>query len=402
MTSAASCSDLTVPAQGSETVRRLLSRYLSVQYRELLRLRAPSSSPEARALALVQRHCRALAADRPGPLLSAVQRATVGGLIRFLAGGNAENTRAREWVRLLLTQLYAELAVAGAPPPPILIAPSPSRLLVAGRHTMLVLPPGTRTLRLHPDGVTYAGVGAPVTLSWEHVAAGSTPLSSPCAIPISGALCLALADDSPLAGQETHPDKQGNRLDLGEVAAERWAESMRTGLELVRTGLPDIAAEIELLIQQLVPVGYDEQRHLSASFQESIGTIYLSLHPEPMTLAEALIHEHAHNKINMLWTFAPVLENAFSPTYPSPFRPDPRPLHGVLLGVHAFLPVELLYERFAAIDHPATRDPNFERRRRRVRERNAAACETLARYARPTESGRGVMDEIARWNAHFA
>jgi len=119
-------------------------------------------------------------------------------------------------------------------------------------------------------------------------------------------------------------------------------------------------------------------------------------------ITEALIHEHSHNKINMLWTLAPVLHNAFTPLYTSPFRPDPRPLHGVLLGVHAFLPIEGMYEELQARDHPAIRGSGFEERRRRVRERNAQACEMLETHAQPTETGRGVLDEIARCNSHYS
>ena len=49
------------------------------------------------------------------------------------------------------------------------------------------------------------------------------------------------------------------------------------------------------------PGGWHEQRHLSASYQEILGTVYLSLHPSSMTLSEALIHELSHNKLNALF-----------------------------------------------------------------------------------------------------
>lgn len=396
------CVDLTVPDDGSATTRTLLSRYLTLQYRDLLRLRLPQQSGEQRALGIVQKHCKQLGADNPGPLLSALRRPTVGGLVRFLSGAAGATPDAARWIGHLTALLYAELAIAGVAPPAILLSPCPQRLILLGAGRMFTLPPGTGSSRLHPDGLTYVASGEAVTLSWQDIALGRTPLSTPAAAPLSGGVTVALADDSPLASHETHPDKQGNAFDLGGRTADEWVASMQAGLELVRTGVPAIAQEIELLIQMLVPVGFDTHSHLSASYQEMIGTIYLSLHPEPMTLAEALIHEHSHNKINMLWTMAPVLENAFSPAYPSPFRPDLRPLHGVLLGVHAFLPVERLYEKLAEAAHPITSDPNFERRRAKIRESNRQACETLEQYARPTENGRPVMDEIYSWNAHFA
>lgn len=395
------CADLTVPSEDSVTVRTLLSRYLTRQYRDLLRLRLSQQSGEQSALFTVQKHCKALAAEQPGPVLSALRRPTIGGLVRFLASPNIGNGEAPMWVAQLTGLLYAELAIAGTPPPPIVLAPTPKRFILAGAKTAIVLPDSVASCRMHEEGVTYVDGSSPTTILWQDIAEGSTPVSQPAALPVSGSVSLALADDSPLADQETHPDKEGNALDLGGKSSQEWVNGMRAGLELVRTGLPTIADEIELLIQQLVPVGFDKKKHLSASYQEMIGTIYLSLHPEPMTLAEALIHEHSHNKINMLWTMAPVIENAFSPSYPSPFRPDLRPLHGVLLGVHAFLPVEHLYENLGALSHPITSDPNFERRRKAIRKNNREACETLAQYAEASAEGQSVMDEIMTWNEHF-
>jgi HEXXH motif-containing protein len=396
------CTDLTLPAAGSQTVRTLLSRYLARQYRDLLKLRIPGGDTVAPALTVLQRHCRGLAASAPGPLFSALQHSAIGGSIRFLCDGALTAKQAPQWATELAALLYAELALAGAPPPPMLLAPAPPRLIVASTGTAVRFPAGTSTVRLHAEGMTVVTSKGATILAWEEIRARRSPVVETSHVPLAGRTMLALADDSPLATFETHPDKQGNRLDMGGRPVDEWVTALSEALALVRFGVPDIADEIELLIEQLVPVGYDAERHLSASFRESIGTIYLSLHPEVLTIAEALIHEHAHNKINMLWTLAPVLTNGFTPLYASPFRPDPRPLHGVLLGVHAFLPVERLYEQLAAEGHPSMRLPDIDRRRARVRERNAAASAMLARHAQPTASGRSVMDEIARWDAHFA
>ena len=396
------CTDLTVPDEGSQTVRTLLSRYLGRQYKDFLKLRLNATGHEAQALIVLQRHCRALATTAPGPLFRALQYSTIGGMLRFLAEGAIASGDAPRWVGQLATSLYAELALAGAPAPAILLGATLPHLVAASTGTRVRFPPGTSTLRLHPDGLTMAGSAGVTTITWDDVRTGGAPCVEPALVPLRGRCSFALVDDSPVAGFETHPDKTGSGLDLGGRPADDWVAALREALDLVRLGVPAIADEIELLIQQIVPVGYDAERHLSASYAEYVGTIYLSLHPDVLTLAEALIHEHSHNKINMLWTLAPVLTNAFTPLYTSPFRPDPRPLHGVLLGVHAFLPIERLYEELLARDHPAVRGTGFEARRRHVRERNAQACEMLGSHAQPTETGRGVLDEIRRWNAHYS
>ena len=92
-----------------------------------------------------------------------------------------------------------------------------------------------------------------------------------------------------------------------------------------------------------------------------------------------------------------MLENALEPLYASPVRPDPRPLHGVLLAVHAFVPVARLYERM--IEQGAT---GLEARFRDVVRVNREGMSVLLPNARPTRVGQGLLDELARWDAHFA
>ena len=57
-----------------------------------------------------------------------------------------------------------------------------------------------------------------------------------------------------------------------------------------------------------------------------------------------------------------MLANADAPLYPSPVRPDPRPLRGVLMAVHAFLPVAGLYEAMTDAAHPLTLGRDWQKR----------------------------------------
>ena len=220
-------------------------------------------------------------------------------------------------------------------------------------------------------------------------------------VPIEEPIVLALADNNPLAMHEAHPDKQGNALDLGGRPPSEWVAALREALHIVRSHLPDLRAEMDLYVQQIVPVGFFADKHLSASYREAIGTLYLSLHPSPMTMVEALVHEFQHNKLNALLESDDVLENAHEPLYRSPVRPDARPLHGVLLAVHAFVPVALLYERMiAAGDARASVAPH--RRLREIARINREGTEVLRAHARPTPVGKALLDELFRWDQHFA
>jgi len=279
----------------------------------------------------VQRHLRSQLASSPGRVFAALRRPTVSTLIRCSRGGAPQP--------LLSDVLAAEL-----------------------------------------------GVAVP-----EHVPCISRAQPTDAFHPIEREIVLATVDVNPLAMREAHPDKSGNAVDLGGHSIERWTASLRRALAIVERDLPVVREEIDLLIQQFVPVGFDEQTHLSASYAEAIGTIYLTLHPNDMTMAEAIVHEHQHNKLNALFDLDPLLQNHASERYASPVRPDPRPLHGILLAVHAFLPVEELYRRL--IERGQTR---LTERHAQIVRSNRAAAGLLSKHARPTKIGRGILDEIAQ------
>ncbi len=208
---------------------------------------------------------------------------------------------------------------------------------------------------------------------------------------------LSDLDNNPLRFDEAHPDKEGNDADFGSEAPAAWGDSLRQALALMDSVMPALGREARLFVRQIVPVGYDAHRHLSATYQEAIGTLYLSLHPDPMTMVEAVIHELSHTKLNALLELDPVLQNHREEAYPSPVRPDPRPLHGVLLAVHAFVPVAYLYERMMEKGHPLAESARFQERHTQIVAGNRDGADVLRAHAKPTKVGAGLMDELYRY-----
>lgn len=205
---------------------------------------------------------------------------------------------------------------------------------------------------------------------------------------------LATIDHNPIATFEAHPNKRGNTVDLGSRPEAEWVAMLEEAFGLVERFLPETFAEMGLALREVVPVGYDEERHLSASYREAIGTVYLTLHRNVMTMTEAVIHEFQHTKINIASYELDFLENAFSPLYPSPIRPDPRPLWGILLAVHAFLPVAELYRRMRDAEHPFAALPGFEARLSDIDLKNHEGMEMLRAHARFTAPGRAVFADL--------
>lgn len=205
---------------------------------------------------------------------------------------------------------------------------------------------------------------------------------------------FATIDHNPIAAFEAHPDKSGNAVDLGGRPETEWVAMLDAAFGLVERFLPATSAEMRLALQEVVPVGYDGVRHLSASYREAIGTMYLTLHPNVMTMAEAVVHEFQHNKMNVASYDVDFVANAFHPLYKSPIRPDPRPLWGILLAVHAFLPVAEAYRRMRDAQHPLAARPGFDARLSEIDLKNHEGMEMLRAHAQLTPAGVALFREL--------
>lgn len=349
--------DLTVPRPGSATLREVWSRALK---RTLLDLLALTPPPGVRDWAAFRATVVSLAKSNPGALFSVLRQPGIGTRIRCLRDPARDDIDRLAVVCTLQAALAHELGdLWTGPPPPRDQAFTSWTLRAAIR-----------------DG-----------------RAQTSDAHGPSFVDLDAGVVLCRADDSPLALHEAHPDKKGNRTSLGGQSLSAWTRSLRSALEVIAVGLPTFHQEIELALRQIVPVGYDPQRHLSASFRENLGTVYLTLHPQDMTMVEAIVHEFSHNKLNALLELDPVLHNAFEPLFASPVRPDPRPLHGVLLAVHAFMAVEALYRALRDERHPASEAPGFESRFDAIARGNRQGLETL-QNAEPTAAGASLLAEL--------
>ncbi|MEM9190976.1 MAG: HEXXH motif-containing putative peptide modification protein [Myxococcota bacterium] len=382
-----STSDLVWPEPGSTTTHRLLSASLRVLLRELPQMPAGRAGAFRADFLTVRSVWAELTKTNPGALAAAFRSPAVSVLVRSLRGAGAD--AAPELHRQLHAQFLVELGALGALPRRVALAhPPPEFFTLSGR----------RSYRLSPiRQVSFEG---------EAVFVHDNPVRPLAPEPprihsVEHGLLLSEIDSNPLALMEAHPDKDGNAIDLGGKTVEQWCGALREALALIEEHLPTLHGELTLLMRQLVPVGFDARTHLSASYQEAIGTMYLTLHPSELTMAEALIHEFSHNKLNAMSEQGSLLQNAFHPLVSSPVRPDPRPLHGVLLAVHAFLPVAALYRALEAGGHPLADDPSFGRRFQNIVAGNREATETLVEHAVATDLGRPLLQEIQRRTAEF-
>jgi len=304
----------------------------------------------------------------------------------------------------MMPHLLLEMALRGLIPAgqSILWEPSAPRLASLAIGGALVPPAGATGLRFSASHVTaIAGSGELARLSLDreamHAALGDDPRGFRFERRYwrTGKISnFAIIDHNPIAEFEAHPDKAGNHVDLGGHPAAEWVGVLDECFALIERFMPGELAEMRIMLRQLIPVGYHDVRHLSASYREAVGTVYLTLHPSVMTMTEAVIHEFQHNKFNVSSHSVEYLTNAFHPLYKSPVRPDPRPLWGILLAVHAFLPVAELYRRMRDAGHPWAGRADFEQRLAELDLKNHEGMEMLRAHARFTAAGRAMFGEL--------
>lgn len=100
------------------------------------------------------------------------------------------------------------------------------------------------------------------------------------------------------------------------------------------------SALVTYFVGALVPIhNRSGFAHKSTSMAALPGAIFLSETDSPQMLAEAIVHEADHQYLYQLTTLSPLLAVSWgnkAEVYRSPWRPDPRPAHGLLFGASAF------------------------------------------------------------------
>ncbi|MBI3180501.1 MAG: hypothetical protein HYZ27_12625, partial [Deltaproteobacteria bacterium] len=75
-------------------------------------------------------------------------------------------------------------------------------------------------------------------------------------------------------------------------------------------------------------------------------------------------------------------------------RPDLRPLHGVLLAVHAFQPVAELYAKMLEQGHPLSGNSSWRERFHKILQLDQQGAATVLAHAQPTPVGAPLFAEM--------
>jgi uncharacterized protein len=231
-----------------------------------------------------------------------------------------------------------------------------------------------------PDGTIELSSDGSASAAWSglrHIKAGSVDL---------------VIDDVDPFRMPAAPH-QGARLSSAE--ARSWNEDFQRAWQLLEQHHPLIAAEFAEATSVIVPLLAPAAGRVSSSSPETFGAIALSRPPDTCTLAVTLAHELQHIKLSALIDIAPLTLPDTEERFYAPWRPDPRPVSGLLQGAYAFLGVSDFWrrQRELEIGEAAVRAHAEFARWRLAAEK---AVETLQSSGRLTAAGLEFVHEMAR------
>jgi uncharacterized protein len=225
------------------------------------------------------------------------------------------------------------------------------------------LPPGTSgPVRVTFDGselVVTAGTGEPI------VADPARPLPTRAWQParqvtLPDGWAVLIEDGDPLRARHRWPVV--DRLPDGEEQA--WRSALTEAWRLIRAETPGYVPALRGALRTVVPLRADEDGAQRASTaRHAFGSVAAAL-PGPADLAVLLVHEFQHGKLGALLDLCDLFDLDSDASVQVAWRPDPRPVEGVLQGVYAHAAVADVYRVRAGRDADATAARQYTKYRR--------------------------------------
>lgn len=243
---------------------------------------------------------------------------------------------AHPYTRAWAVQLLLELRRETARPVDVhhLEALAASAAVHAGLGRRVPVPVRDGTAPLPGFGALAAGTGERV---WcETGAVRELDLIQPLRRVDAAGLRIAIEDTDPYRGCHGHP---AERLTAAE--ADEWARALPAALAYVDEHLPALAPGLRAGLSTVMPMRRPaDGSQRSAAARHAFGAVGLALPAEPELLALLLVHEFQHVKLGALLDIAELFDVADTePRHYAPWRPDPRPLEGLLQGTYAHVAV---------------------------------------------------------------
>jgi len=123
---------------------------------------------------------------------------------------------------------------------------------------------------------------------------------------------------------------------LSQPEYAEWTKLLDEAWRILTAHYPGFAAELAGGMSALIPLE-SEATFTGASSSIAFGAIAMTRKNSAVDLAEALVHELQHSKVNALLDLVDLVDPNFGGLLYAPWRDDPRPASGLLHGILAFL-----------------------------------------------------------------
>jgi HEXXH motif-containing protein len=290
-----------------------------------------------------------------------------------------------------MAAVAAAAAVRAGAPARLPVIPRVDGRVVLPSLGVAALPDGSGPVRFvsDPDGPRLLGPGRPVRIAGPDDAAWS---GVPEMFVAHDGLGLALRFD--------HLDEADDASSSPGLAAD-WQAKVAAGWRILVGRHRPVATEFIEAITLLAPLPDPAAGTASSTARHAFGAIAMSTPTDPRSVAVTLAHELQHAKLSALMDLFPlVLPGADEGCY-VPWRPDPRPIGGVLQGAYAHLAIADFWRREMAVDQSP--DELFAAQVEFLRWRDAvgSTAERLLASERLTSLGDrlvgGVLATIESW-----
>jgi HEXXH motif-containing protein len=178
-----------------------------------------------------------------------------------------------------------------------------------------------------------------------------------------------------------------DRLDDAEFG--HWCGLLDHAWRILVEHHADYAAELALVNPVIVPVP-SRLGLVASSSSSSFGAIIVATPDSPAALAETLVHELQHSKLNAVLDLVRLEADTPRLCY-APWRTDPRPLPGLLHGIYAFMSVAEFWWRQRHAE-PGSRRADFKFLYHREQVRGAVRA--VAAMPELTEFGTRLVDAV--------
>jgi HEXXH motif-containing protein len=203
----------------------------------------------------------------------------------------------------------------------------------------------------------------------------------------------------------------GGRIEIGVIedfpalAAEvsEWPESgdpddartaVEGGLDVLAQLWPEAHREVQFLCRLVAPVNCSRSRCSATHGSYMFVQMLTSNRGDALKHAEVMLHEATHCKLFGICELTMLLGNDGPVRYRHPWRPDLRPLRGVLAGTHAFLAVLGLYRRAEHFRDVWPEASDAALIASRLADEVGRALDVLQDEAEFTPNGRMMMDSM--------